>query len=296
MSLLRKRSARIILFITFILIIYLFSFVFTFSLKTNLLYSTCSINKCTCKHCVNAKNSTSSFRHTQTQSYGCNCTRKRQRGRSWALKKCQTRHISESPLLNPRPDADCRTLVLLCLFILLYSLYCELVQTAAGLWARGHSSRFTRWKNTSITPTHTRHVRGVFLSFKTGAGLHQQYQTPLCFVQCLDSILRNQRVFAASLIAGWVCFVNDIDPGALFCPLTQPLSPILSSLTRVIVWCLCAHRWFMYSERDRSPVTRGLVIHPTCPNTLWAARPCLSDKRISVKYEETVTDSVRLWG
>lgn len=35
---------------------------------------------------------------------------------------------------------------------------------------------------------------------------------------------------------------------------------------------------------------------PTCPNILvpLAAHSCLSEKRISVKYEETVTDSMGL--
>ena len=49
---------------------------------------------------------------------------------------------------------------------------------------------------------------------------------------------------------------------------------------------------FMYSERDSSPATCSLVIHSTCPNTLvlFAAHLCLSEKRISLKYEETVTD------
>lgn len=63
-------------------------------------------------------------------------------------------------------------------------------------------------------------------------------------------------------------------------------------LPQVIVKDLCTHRRLIYSERDRSPVKSSLVTHSTCPNTLvpLAAGTCLSEKRISLKYEETVAD------
>lgn len=52
----------------------------------------------------------------------------------------------------------------------------------------------------------------------------------------------------------------------------------------------------VYSEHDGSPVKCSLVIHSTCPNILvpLAVCLCLSEKRIRMKYEERVTDSVLL--
>lgn len=63
-------------------------------------------------------------------------------------------------------------------------------------------------------------------------------------------------------------------------------------LQYAVARCLCARRWVVHGERDRSLVSRSLVIQPTCPNILvpLAAGACLSEKRISMKYEETVTE------